>query len=226
MKPDLFAYSPMSFFAVAMTAAVEANKAAQDTVTNSMERAAKSQTPAMNWVQMSVPVPNAAFYFDEELMRESFQKMADRNLRQWEIAAEMLQTLPGWANWTTKVPGPMMTDMFDRMRRASASMMPANDTWKTAAENFSPPNFFKTAPAGPALMDAPDGAPDDLTEIKGIGPKLSTMLNELGIFHFSQIAAWSDADGEWIDDQLAFKGRVARENWIAQAKTKVAELAA
>lgn len=226
MKPDLLAYSPMSFFAVAMTAAVEANQAAQERVTTAMQRAAKSQTPAMDWVNVALPVPNTAYYFDEEFLRESFQKAADRNLRQWELAAEMLQALPGWASWPTKVPGSMMTDMFDRMRRAGVSMMPANDSWATAAENFSPPAFWAKASAGPALLDGPDGAPDDLTQIKGIGPKLSAMLNDLGIYHFAQVAEWSDADGEWIDDQLAFKGRVAREDWIAQAKAKVAELAA
>jgi NADH-quinone oxidoreductase subunit E len=57
-----------------------------------------------------------------------------------------------------------------------------------------------------------------LTEIKGIGPKLSERLNELGIYHFDQIAGWSEAQAEWIEDQLAFKGKVRREGWIDQAR--------
>lgn len=62
------------------------------------------------------------------------------------------------------------------------------------------------------------GEPDDLTQIKGIGPKLSEKLNDLGIHYFSQIAQWSQSDIQWVDESLSFKGRVEREEWIPQAK--------
>jgi predicted flap endonuclease-1-like 5' DNA nuclease len=68
------------------------------------------------------------------------------------------------------------------------------------------------------LLAAPSGEKDDLKRIKGVGPKLETALNALGVFHFSQIAAWSDSELEWIDDYLSFKGRAKRDHWIAQAK--------
>lgn len=71
----------------------------------------------------------------------------------------------------------------------------------------------------PALMDAPDGEPDDLTRIKGVGPKLKEMLNGMGIWHFSQIAGWSDAELDWVDDNLVgFKGRARRDDWVGQAR--------
>ena len=70
----------------------------------------------------------------------------------------------------------------------------------------------------PMGIDAPEGAADDLTQIKGIGPKLSQTLNELGIYHFRQIAGWEDAEAQWVDDYLSFKGRVEREQWIEQAQ--------
>ncbi len=80
-----------------------------------------------------------------------------------------------------------------------------------------------------APMAEPDGKPiplsgprggkkDDLKRIKGIGPKIENTLNELGIYHFDQIAQWSDKTVEWIDNYLSFKGRIERENWISQAK--------
>ena len=70
----------------------------------------------------------------------------------------------------------------------------------------------------PMALDRPrDNRPDDLKQIKGIGPKIEASLHSLGIFHFDQIAAWSKADADWIDAQLGFKGRVRRERWIAQA---------
>ncbi|MDT8279362.1 MAG: hypothetical protein RQ806_02285 [Erythrobacter sp.] len=74
----------------------------------------------------------------------------------------------------------------------------------------------------PMPMPAPAPAPaaaDDLTRIKGVGPKLVTLLGELGITSYAQIAAWSDADVERIDAELGrFKGRITRDQWIEQAK--------
>lgn len=83
----------------------------------------------------------------------------------------------------------------------------------------------ETAGAKPAnLLDAPrDGAADDLKKLSGVGPKLESLLHENGVYHFDQIAGWTDAEVEWMDAQLSFKGRISRENWIEQAKTFAAE---
>lgn len=60
---------------------------------------------------------------------------------------------------------------------------------------------------------------DDLSRIKGLGPKLQTLLPTLGITSFAQIAAWTEEDLARIDPQLGpFAGRPARDNWIEQAK--------
>jgi large subunit ribosomal protein L21 len=52
----------------------------------------------------------------------------------------------------------------------------------------------KAAPAGFEKLDAPQGEPDNLKTLPGVGPKLAEKLNEYGIFHFSQLAAMSDDD--------------------------------
>jgi predicted flap endonuclease-1-like 5' DNA nuclease len=72
----------------------------------------------------------------------------------------------------------------------------------------------------PATLNAArDGKPDDLKKIKGIGPKMEIMCNELGFYHFDQIAAWTDAEVAWVDANLkGFKGRVTRDDWVGQAK--------
>jgi predicted flap endonuclease-1-like 5' DNA nuclease len=72
----------------------------------------------------------------------------------------------------------------------------------------------------PNFLDAPrDGKPDDLKEISGIGLKLEKVLNDLGIYHFEQIASWGEKELNWIDENIgAFKGRAKRENWVEQAK--------
>ena len=60
---------------------------------------------------------------------------------------------------------------------------------------------------------------DDLTRIKGLGPKLQATLADLGITRFEQIASWSEADIDRIDTQLGrFQGRIRRDDWVTQAK--------
>lgn len=90
-----------------------------------------------------------------------------------------------------------------------------------AAAPVAPEAAPEPAPApAPAPEPAPaaDGA-DDLRKIKGVGPKLVTLLHALGITRYAQIAAWTDADVERIDAQLgAFAGRIRRDSWIEQAR--------
>lgn len=60
---------------------------------------------------------------------------------------------------------------------------------------------------------------DDLTRIKGLGPKIAAALRALGVTRYGQIAGWSDEDVAKIDAQLgAFAGRATRDNWIEQAR--------
>ncbi|NOZ33168.1 MAG: hypothetical protein GXP01_08890 [Alphaproteobacteria bacterium] len=60
-------------------------------------------------------------------------------------------------------------------------------------------------------------ASDDLKKIKGIGPKIEKLLLELGISRYDEIAQWDRARIDEVDGQLKFKGRIDREEWVAQA---------
>ena len=72
----------------------------------------------------------------------------------------------------------------------------------------------------PQALDAPEGAPDDLKTISGVGPKLEELLHSLGIWHFRQIAAWGPGEVAWMDSHLeGFRGRVTRDDWVSQAKS-------
>ncbi|ANT59367.1 ATP synthase subunit E [Salipiger sp. CCB-MM3] len=74
-----------------------------------------------------------------------------------------------------------------------------------------------------ALASPRGGEADNLKEIKGVGPKLESLLHELGIYHFDQIAGWSASEVAWMDQNLkGFRGRVSRDDWIGQAKTLAA----
>ncbi|MEP3420524.1 MAG: hypothetical protein ABJN35_02205 [Erythrobacter sp.] len=86
------------------------------------------------------------------------------------------------------------------------------------------------AAAGAALAAASDGdedkpkiaaavgESDDLTRIKGVGPKLNDLCLSLGVRRFDQIAQWSDADVAEVDQYLKIKGRITRDRWVDQAK--------
>jgi len=59
---------------------------------------------------------------------------------------------------------------------------------------------------------------DELKRIKGIGPVIEKTLNGLGVYQFSQIADFTKDNISWVENYLAFPGRIEREDWIAQAK--------
>jgi large subunit ribosomal protein L21 len=80
---------------------------------------------------------------------------------------------------------------------------------KTEEANAEKPKAAKKSAKG-------DG--DDLSQIAGVGPVIVGKLHDAGVTTFAQIAAWTDADVEEIEEKLSFKGRVGREDWIAQAK--------
>lgn len=69
----------------------------------------------------------------------------------------------------------------------------------------------------PAGFPAARGVADNLKLIKGIGPQNEGRLQVLGIWHFSQIAAWTPQNVEWVGAYLAFPGRIEREEWVKQA---------
>ncbi len=84
-----------------------------------------------------------------------------------------------------------------------------------------PPTPVATAPGKmerpKGLSAARGGKADNLQRISGIGPKNESILHNLGVFHFDQIAAWTAKEVSWVDDHLRFNGRIVREEWIRQA---------
>lgn len=75
-----------------------------------------------------------------------------------------------------------------------------------------------TPPSGPAPDAAATTGRDDLTRLKGVGPKLAARLNELGVTTYAQIAALSPSDAAALDAQLgSFQGRMIRDRWVEQA---------
>ncbi len=84
------------------------------------------------------------------------------------------------------------------------------------------PPAKKAAPKksnGPQLLKKPQGKADDLKLIWGVGPALEKSLNKTGVWHFSQIAAWTASDVDHIDKLMkGFHGRAQRDEWVKQSK--------
>ena len=89
---------------------------------------------------------------------------------------------------------------------------------KEEAPKKAEPKTEKKAAEAPAA----DAGPDDLKQLKGVGPKLEEKLHAAGVTTFAQIAAWGPEDIAEMDDKLSFKGRIERDGWVEQAKTLAA----
>jgi large subunit ribosomal protein L21 len=101
----------------------------------------------------------------------------------------------------------------DKVKKASSAKAAAP---KAEAKAEAPAKAAPKKAAPKKAAKATDG--DDLSNISGVGPVIVKKLHAEGITTFAQVAAWTDADVEAIEEKLSFKGRVGREDWIAQAK--------
>ncbi len=135
----------------------------------------------------------------------------------------------------------LAADVGDTVKRIDGSEAPILTPWlgkdgKAAATKSAPKPPKPPAAAKPAarqaseakkadaaevqpdnLTEARDGKADDLKMLKGVGPKLEQKLNELGVYHYDQIAGWKPEHVAWVDARLKFKGRIKRDGWIEQA---------
>ena len=67
-------------------------------------------------------------------------------------------------------------------------------------------------------LSAPVGKVDDLKRITGISPKIEQRMNDLGLFHFWQVAKLTKEETASIEKSLSLTGRFERDNWVAQAR--------
>ena len=103
--------------------------------------------------------------------------------------------------------------------KAKAEAKPAPEKKAAAKPAAKKPAAKKQALPEGALFAKPAGEADDLKKISGVGPVLEKKLNDLGIYTYAQVAAFSKDDIAKVDDALSFKGRIDRDDWLSQAKT-------
>jgi small subunit ribosomal protein S2 len=107
---------------------------------------------------------------------------------------------------------------IDGISRAQGDMgMDAGAAHEPIAEELPP------APDSPGyeVLSGPRGVADDLKKLAHVSPTIEKSFNDLGIFHYWQIAAFSPEAAHKIGEEVGLPGRM--ESWIAQAKELSAE---
>jgi len=119
----------------------------------------------------------------------------------------------------TKVAAPAVAETKEEATKEAAPAVvetKEEETKEEADSTEAPVDGYKG-------LSKPDGEADDLKKISGIGPVLEEKLNKLGIYHYRQIAGFSVTDISAIDDELNFKGRIERDDWLGQAGKLMSE---
>ena len=87
-----------------------------------------------------------------------------------------------------------------------------------------PINVARRADDKANLLSEPAfGAPDNLELIEGVGPMLASLLHEIGVFYFWQVAEWTPEEIDWVESKLKhFRGRIRRDDWVGHARALAA----
>lgn len=137
------------------------------------------------------------------------------------IAALVLGLAAGWMSWAMldwlACQGAAASDGSEFAPQMPRSSGPA------APRPAAIP--VRTVPQAAGRMAAADEA-EDLSQIRGIGPRIVESLAAQGVTRFSQIAAWDEDEIDAIGVRAGFgAGRVRRDDWVGQARRIVAEAA-
>lgn len=162
--------------------------------------------------------PFLAFMPDAELVRKTTEAWAKAmptlaQVQQNPIAATINSSVASFEAYSTLLGYSVANGMASTAKENPAEGAVEPET-KVSPQTASQ---APSVPVQPAKIEKPE-MPSDLKAISGVGPKLESVLNGIGIWAYDQIAAWSQAEIKWLDDFLQFGGRIERDNWVEQAK--------
>lgn len=112
----------------------------------------------------------------------------------------------------------LLKSELDETRAKLRALTPQPDDSPAATEKSKPEVPEQWRPAG---LAEPKGKADDLKQVRGIGPKIEQILNDLGIYHYYQIAGLERENIQWLNHHLHFPGRIEREQWVEQTRELV-----
>ena len=156
-----------------------------------------------------------------------FKKKRRQNYRRKKGHRQLLTTvrvteiLTGGAKPAKKAAKPAAKPAQGKAAKTAA---PAAATDSPAAKSAAKPaaksakSAAKTESGAPMLYEKAPEKVDDLTRLDGVGPKSAEALNALGVYTFAQIASWSPAEIDWIDERVKVKKLFEREGWPKAVK--------
>jgi NADH-quinone oxidoreductase subunit E len=177
--------------------------------------------------QVPIPGPQNGRYAAEPLKGLTTLQDYDSGKTQYNASVQLAVDLGDTIKRIDGTEVPLLTPWLNKAvpAKKKAAAKPAVKA-KAAVPKAKPadvtvpiaPKESESAGTKPLTMTAPrkSGA-DDLKLISGVGPKLEDVLNDLGFWHFDQVANWTGAEIAWVDSKLKFKGRIERDDWMAQA---------
>ncbi len=170
--------------------------------------------------KVPVPGPQNGRYGAEPLKGLTSLKDYDSGKTQYNASAQLAVDIGDTVKRIDGTETPLLTPWVKSGAGTKSSAKPAAKKTSakpadTSAKAVAPAATGEKKPR--TLKAARKSGADDLKQISGVGPKLEQTLNELGFWHFDQIAKWTPEEIAWVDSRLKFKGRIARDNWMAQA---------
>ena len=141
----------------------------------------------------------------------------------WILLAGLLGLLIGWLIWgrdrdVSKNDGD--EELRRQLEQCQERCVELESSAQAFVERVEAPAVASVVEDAwrPAALSTPAGDADDLKRIKGVGPVIEKTLNELGIYHFSQIGEFTADNVKWVDHYIDFPGRINREDWVSQAQ--------
>jgi len=171
--------------------------------------------------------PNEAIAQAQAAAPEPVPAPAGVPQQEFDEDAAMRAIEGGWSRRQTRA----MSDAYeltDVSAAVSAAQMAVEQV--LAANGIDPAEQGMRAQAAfgkPRGLPQPrNGRRDNLKQINGLGPLDESTLNNLGVYHFDQIAAWDQKEVLWMENHAFARGRIGREDWQGQAKALIDEEAA
>jgi len=143
-------FSPLKMYTAGLTTSYKMAQTLQDANLRQMEamadlmRSSFKQSGEMSKDELPDFTPS------EKPMRAAFHRMSDTNLRMWEHAADFLNEMPDWMRGGSHMPGHVLVDLMDKVRRNAASaygFVPASEVVEPAPPKKRPAAKRKKAAA-------------------------------------------------------------------------------
>ncbi len=201
-------------FAAAAPAALEATTAAQDPL-------AKSPSPPPAMERPAREKDEDRLGQIEGVGKKLTRKLQDIGVWRFEQIAAWTPEQAAWFGAQIGEPGRVESENWIAQARLLAE---TGKTWTpgvNGSHDAASGEKSKSEAIAPPAAPRPEraGDEDDLRLIRGIGDRIAGELRDLGVWRFSQIAAWTPAQQDWIGEKLGrHSGPVARKYWVAQAQ--------